>query len=39
VFGGMGSWNDQGLDGEEFDSVSVEMFQALKEFTIYGINT
>ena len=42
VFGGMGSWNDLGFDGndqQEYDALSVELFLLLNQAICSAINT
>ncbi|MGE3611803.1 MAG: hypothetical protein AB7I27_19595 [Bacteriovoracaceae bacterium] len=39
LFGGMGSWNDQGFDSDEFNSVSTEMYRAIQQITLLAINS
>ena len=41
VFGGMGSWNDMGFDGEEqteYERVSEQLFSNLNEAIAVGVN-
>jgi hypothetical protein len=42
VFGGMGSWNDQGFDTaeahERYERISGRLFSALREFTVAVLN-
>ena len=42
VFGGMGSWNDMGFDGEDqvvYDRLSEELFQLLNAATVAAANS
>jgi hypothetical protein len=42
VFGGMGSWNDLGFDGDdqqEYDKLSIELFLLLNQAICSAINT
>lgn len=41
VFGGMGSWNDMGFDGQEqreYESVSEELFNAVNRALCVAVN-
>ncbi len=42
VFGGMGSWNDMGFDGDDqrqYESVSEQLFQTVTEAIVEGANS